>query len=240
MSENNKFTFKQVEKRGLSMVKKAYLATSIAILFISVSALPISAQMTSIQNTEVQEAIIIENFMDEIEQIASESQTFNDFIENLQDCCMNTEYKNNTIVREIISKLLQFLLKERGVLIGGSNIYEILERLSSKFRSDYFVISYGAYNRLNPLKQNSVYIFRQRLSIWRYSDSSNLLDGRTLILERHPFGIHQKMIGPQLGFMNGFRGIYLDIESKITGNAYVMFIGRVDRIRVFQLAFLSN
>jgi hypothetical protein len=222
------------------MMKKAFLAMSITILFISVSVLPVSAQMISTQNTEVQEAIMIENFMGEIEQIASESQTFNDFIENLQDCCMSTEYKNNTIVREIISNLLQFLIKERGVLIGGSNIYEILEKLSSKFRSDYFVISYGAYNRLNPLKENSIDLFKMRLSMWRYSKISTLLEGKTLILERHPFGIHQKMIGPQLGFMNGFRGIHLDFESKITGNSYVMFIGRVDRIRVFQLTPISN
>ena len=240
MSKNNKSILKQIEKRGLSMMKKAFLATSIAILFISISVLPVSAQITSTQNTEVQEAIVIENLMDEIEQIASESLTYNDFIENLQDCYINTEYNNNTIVQEIISKLLQFLIKERGVLIGGSNIYEILEKLSSRFRCDYFVISYGAYNRLNPLKENSIDLFKGILSMWRYSDSSNFLDGRTFILERHPFGIHQKMVGPQLGFMSDFRGIYLDFESKITGNSYVMFIGRVDRIRVFQLAPISS
>jgi len=222
------------------MMKKAFLAISLTLLFISLSVLPVSAQMTSTQNIEVQEAIVIDNFMDEIEQIASESQTFNDFIKNLQDCCNTTEYKNNTIVREIISKLLQFLIKERGTLIGGMNIYEILEKVSSKFRSDYFVISYGAYSRLNPLKQNSVNLFKQRLSMWRYSAISNLLEGRTLILERHPFGIHQKMVGPQLGFMKGFSGIYLDIESKLTENAYVIFIGRVNRIQVFELTPLTK
>jgi hypothetical protein len=230
----------ELKKRGLPMMKKAFLATSIAILFISVSLLPVSAQATSTQNTEAQEAIVIESFMDEIECIASESQTFSDFVEKLQDRCMNSEYENCTIVREIISKMLQFLTKERGVLIGGTNIYELLGKFSSKFRSDYFVISYGAYNRLNPLKGNSIDLFKGRLSMWRYSDTSNLLKGRTLILERHPFGIHQKMIGPQLGLMKGFKGIYLDIESKLTENAYVMFIGRVDRIRVFELTPLPK
>jgi hypothetical protein len=48
------------------------------------------------------------------------------------------------------------------------------------------------------------------------------------------------MIGPQLGLMKGFKGIYIDIESKLTGNAYVFFMGRVDRIRTFDLTPLSK
>jgi hypothetical protein len=240
MSENNRASFKQIEKRGLSMKKKAILVASIALLFISISLQPVSAQMTSTQNIELQEVTVIEKFMDEIERIASESQTSCDFIEHLQDLCLNVEYRNCTIVREFISKILQFLIKERGISIGGININDLLGNFSSKFRPDYFVISYGVYNRLNPLKGNSIDLFKGRLSMWRYAGTSNLLKGRTLILERHPFGIHQKMIGPQLGFMKGFKGIYLDIESKLTGNAYVMFMGRVDRIRAFELTPLSK
>jgi hypothetical protein len=76
--------------------------------------------------------------------------------------------------------------------------------------------------------------------MWRYSDTAKLLKGRTLILERQPFGIHQKMLGPQLGFMKGFKGIYIDIESKLTGNAYVFFLGRAHRIRAFDLTPLSK
>ena len=58
MSKNNKSTLKQIKTRGLSMMKKAFLATGIAILFISVSVLPVSAQITSTQNTEVKEATV--------------------------------------------------------------------------------------------------------------------------------------------------------------------------------------
>ena len=98
MSENNRASFKQIEKRGLSMKKKAILVASIALLFISISLQPVSAQMTSTQNIELQEATVIEKFMDEIERIASESQTSGDFIEHLQDLCLNVEYRNCTIV----------------------------------------------------------------------------------------------------------------------------------------------
>jgi len=222
------------------MNKKAFLAASIALLFISISLLPVSAQKTSIQDIELQEATVIEKFMDEVERIASKSQTFCDFAEKLQDLCLNIEYGKFTVVREFISKMHQFLIKERGVSIAGINIYDLLGKFSSKFRPNYFVISYGAYNRLNPQKENSISRFKEKLSMWRYSETSKLLKGRTLILGQQPFGIHQKMIGPQLGLMKGFRGIYLDIESKITGNAYVFFMGRVDRIRTFDLTPCSK
>jgi hypothetical protein len=222
------------------MNKKAFLAASIALLFISISLLPVSAQKTSTQDTELQEATMVEKFMDEVERIASESQTFRDFAEKLQDICLSNDYGKFTIVREVISKMLQFLMKEKGFSIGGINILDLLGKFSSKFSPSYFVISYGAYNRLNPRKENSIGRFKEGFSVWRYSDTSKLLKGRTLILERQPFGIHQKMIGPQLGLMKGFKGIYLDIESKLTGNAYVVFIGRVDRIRTFDLTPLSK
>ena len=135
------------------MNKKTFLAASIALLFISISLLPVTAQKTSTQDMELQEATVVEKFMDEVERIASESQTFRDFAEKLQDLCLNNEYRKFTIVREFISKMLQFLMKEKGFSIGGINIYDLLGNFSSKFRPDYFVISYGAYNRLKPTER---------------------------------------------------------------------------------------
>jgi len=222
------------------MRKKAFLAASITLLFISIPLLPVSAQITSTQNKELPEATIIEKFMNEIECYASESPTFDDFVEKLQELGLNTEYKNCTITQEFILKMIQFLLNKRGVHIGGIHINDLLGILSSKFRSNYFVISYGVYNRINPWKENSIDLFKERLSIWRYSNTSAFFKGRTLILERHPFRIHQKLIGPQVGLMKGFKGIYIDIESKLTSNTYVVFIGRVDRIRAFDLTPLKR
>ena len=221
------------------MNKKAILAGSIALLFISISLQPISAEIISTQSIELQQASLIEKFMDDLECCASESQTFSDFVDNLQTLYLNNEYRNCTIVREFISKILQFLISERGTVIGGINLCDFLGKFSG-FRFDYYVVSYGAYNRLNPWKDNSIDRFNIGLSMWRYTNASALLNGRTLVLERYPFGIHQKMTGPQLGFMKGFKGLYLDIENKLTGDAYVMFIGRVDRIRIFSLSPLSR
>ena len=47
------------------MNKKAILTGSIALLFISISLQPISAEMTSTQNMELQEAAMIEKFIDD-------------------------------------------------------------------------------------------------------------------------------------------------------------------------------
>jgi len=122
------------------------------------------------------------------------------------------------------------------VYLHGINVLNVVEKFSEKkVRPDYFVISYGVYNRLNPMKENSVDRYKRGLSLWHYSDCSKLVDGRTLVLEQQPFGIKQKMTGAQLGLMVGFKGIYLDIESKLTGRSYVFFMGRTERIRVFDL-----
>jgi hypothetical protein len=48
------------------------------------------------------------------------------------------------------------------------------------------------------------------------------------------------MTGPQVGLMSGFKGIYIDHESKLTGDSYVFFIGHAHRIRVFDLTPFSK
>jgi len=222
------------------MYKKIFLTGIIMLFLIGITLSPISAQMTLTENTSYQETRAIENFMDSVESIATESQTFSEFIQKLRDLCFTNEYIKFPVVQELITKMLQFLTKDRGLSASGINLLDLLGTFSSKLRPNYFVISYGAYHRLNPRKENSIDRFREGLSMWRYSDTSKLLKGRTLVFERHPFGIHQKMLGPQIGFMKGFKGIYIDIESRLTGNAYVFFLGSVHRIRAFDLTPLSK
>jgi hypothetical protein len=222
------------------MYKKIFLAGIITFLFIGVTVSPATAQMTQTENTSYQETRAIESFMENVESIAAKTQTFSEFIQELQNLCLSNEYIKYPIVQNLIASMLQFLTKERALSGSGLNLLDLLGTFSSKLSSNYFVISYGAYHRLNPRKENSINRFKERLSMWRYSDTAKLLKGRTLILQRQPFGIHQKMLGPQLGFMKGFKGIYIDIESKLTGNAYVFFIGRAHRIRAFDLTPLSK
>jgi hypothetical protein len=183
---------------------------------------------------------VVEDFMNEIECIAAESQTFSEFAQQLQDLCLHQQYGKYPIVQQLVSKLLQSITQQKGIFSSGIGLLDLLGSLSQKLRPNYFVISIGAYHRLNPRKENSINHFKEGLSMWRYSDTSKLLKGRTLILERKPFGVRQKMLGPQIGLMKGFKGIYLDVESKLTKNAYVFFFGSAQRIRAFDLTPLSK
>jgi hypothetical protein len=222
------------------MYKKIFLAGMITLLFIGIAVAPATAQQNLQADNSLQETRTIERFMDDVETIAAESQTFSEFMEKLQTICCTNEYFKYPIVQEFMTKILQLFTKERALSSSGLGLLDLLGAFSSKLSTNYFVISYGAYHRLNPRKDNSIDRFKERLSMWRYSDTAKLLKGRTLIFERKPFGIHQKMLGPQIGFMKGFKGIYFDIESKLTGNSYVFFLGRAHRIRAFDLTPLSK
>ena len=222
------------------MYKKTILTTAVVFLLIGVIALPASAQITETAAIEYQETTAIEKFMDDVECIALESQTFGDFIQRVRDLSLTKDYGNYPVIRELFSKIIQAVIQNSGFSIAELNLFDMLGSSSSRMSSNYFVISYGAYHRLNPRKENSINFFKERFSLWRYSDTSRLLKGKTLIVERQPFGIHQKMAGPQIGVMRGFRGMYLDLESKLTGNSYVFFLGGARQIRAFDLTPLSK
>jgi hypothetical protein len=222
------------------MNKIKILAGCIVLLFLGVALTPASAQRMTVEELVLQEAIAVEKFMDEVESIAAESETFREFAQKFRDLCTKDNYDRFPVIKELITKIQQTLLKQADFSIAGIDLADLLGKLSGKLRPDFFVISFGAYHRLNPRKENSIERFKQGLSMWRYSDASRLLKGRTLVLERQPFGIHQKMVGPQLGFMKGFKGIFIDIQSKLTGNSYVIFLGSVHRIRAFDLTPLSK
>jgi hypothetical protein len=216
------------------MNKKILLAVGMTFLLLAVS-LPVTALTTSTETVEVQETAAIEKLMDAIENAAYNSQSMSEFLEKLNDLCESPDYNKLPLLRDLLHKILCYLMNHQGFYVGGVDILDFFEKLPIKDRPAYLVLSYGVYNRLNPRKDNAVKLVKERLSMWRYSDDSKILKGRTLILERQPFGIHQKITGSQLGLMKGFKGIYIDIESKLTGKAYVFFMGRVDHIRVFDL-----
>ena len=222
------------------MRKKTILAGSIALLFIVASVLPITAQTTQRTDSLLQESMLLDTFMDRVEQIASESTSIQEFFEHLKDLCSSEDYAAHPMVQDFLQKILNFILKNQDSRIADNVLENLLDKFSLKSHPDYLVLSYGAYDRLNPRKGNSIDHFKERLSMWRYTDTSKLLKGRTLIIGRQPFGIHQKMVGPQIGFMKGFKGIYIDYESKITGKSYVFFMGQAHRIRAFDLTPFSK
>lgn len=221
------------------MIKKACLAGSMIFLLLT-SLVMVTAQTTQTSSIASQEMTILDTFMNDVEQIASESQNSHEFFEKIKDLCQGNVYATNPMIHDFLQKILSFLVKNQEFSINNMNIQDLLNGFSINTHPDYLVISFGAYNRLNHRKENSINHFKERLSMWRYSDTSKLLKGRTLIIGRQPFGIHQKMIGPQLGFMKGFKGIYIDIESKMTGDSYVFFMGRAHRIRAFDLTPFSK
>jgi hypothetical protein len=225
------------------MIKKATLTIGITFLFVAL-AFQASALTPPTDSLQVQEATIVEKFMNKVEQIATESTSLSEFYEKLQTLCNGPNFSRFPILQEIMNKLYCFINCDRGYFTKDTPIGDLLDRMMDRIplsaRPDYLVISYGVYHRLNPLKHNTITRFKQGLSMWRYSDTSILIKGRTLVLERKPFGIHQKMTGPQVGLMSGFKGIYIDHESKLTGDSYVFFIGHAHRIRVFDLTPFSK
>ena len=225
------------------MRKKAPLAVGITFLFVAL-AFQASALTPPITCIETQESNAVDAFMSNVEKAASQSTSDKEFFDKLLSLSNGPDLHRFPILQEMLEKILGFMKgMNTGVLKGTSlsdQLHDLMNRISPNARPDYLVISYGVYKRHNPFKENTITRLKPGLSMWRYSDASILIKGKTLVLERKPFGIHQKIIGPQIGLMRGFKGIYLDHESKITGDSYVFFIGHAHRIRVFDLTPFSS
>jgi len=224
------------------MRKKAPFAVGITFLFVAL-AFQAAALTPSITCTEDQEANAVDTFMNNIEKAASESTNVNEFFDKVLTLSNNPDVHRFAILQEILGKLFCFMNGMDGKLLKGTSLGDRLSDLISRFspnmRPDYIVISYGVYKRLNPFKDNTFTHLKPGLSMWRYTEASIFVKGRTLVIERKPFGIHQRVVGPQIGLMRGFKGIYFDHESKLTANSYVFFIGHAHRIRVFDISPFS-
>jgi hypothetical protein len=224
------------------MRKKALFAVGIMFLFVALT-FQASALTPSSTCIEDQEANAVDTFMNNIEKAAAESTNVNDFFDKVLVLSNGPDVHRFPILQEILGKLFCFMNGIDGGLLKGTSLGNRLSDLISRFspntRPAFLVISYGVYHRLNPFKQNTLTRLKPGLSTWRYSDASAFIKGKTLVLERKPFGIHQKVVGPQIGLMQGFKGIYFDHESKLTANSYVFFIGQAHRIRVFDLTPFS-
>ena len=225
------------------MRKKAPFAAGILFLFVAL-AFQASALTPSITCVETQEANAVDTFMNNIEKAASQSTSVNEFYDKVLSLSNGPDFHRFPILQEMLGKVLCFMTgMNQGLLKGtslGDQLSDLMNRISPNARPDYLVISYGVYKRYNPFKENTVTHLKPGLSMWRYSTASDLIKGKTLVLERKPFGIHQRIVGPQIGLMRGFKGIYLDHESKLTGNSYIFFIGHAHRIRVFDITPFSQ
>jgi hypothetical protein len=125
---------------------------------------------------------------------------------------------------------------------SGSFINNIFNKGFFNDRSkEKLVISFGSYQKkLFSNKNEKLTIFKQGFASWRYSGKAKFSQGRTIIAEREPFVIKQRLKGSQTGIILGFSGLFIDVESKLTGNSYVFIMGNARRAKVFDLSPFSD
>ncbi len=214
---------------------KSILAVGIVFLLLAGSLPVLAAPTPSLSDQEASAAQVL---FDRIDQAAASSHSIQEFMGKLREICKSTLLDRFPDLKALFDRIRTFANRNpRFYLFGiplGSNLGSNLGSALGSRATSHFVLSYGVYHRYNPLRQNSFTFMKDRLSGWHYR-STNLFKGRTLILNRHPFGIGKRVIGPQVGLLRGFRGIYIDHESKLTGNSYLFFIGNADHVRAFSL-----
>jgi hypothetical protein len=199
---------------------------------------------TPTQTTSDSEETAFQAFFDRADTAAATSTSLSEFLLKLDAICNEKIFANHPALQSLINRIKTFRLNNPtfyilGIPLGGAAATNRIGRNLLDRPTSHFVLSFGAYKRLCPLKQNQLTLIKERLSTWRYGSQANLLRGHTLIIDRHPFGIGQRIIGPQFGLMSGFRGIYWDHESRLTGITYHFFMGSATRIHAFDLTPFS-
>lgn len=218
---------------------KAMIAIGITFLFLVLTISPASANVPSHKfSLAERETNEVGRLVDAIERFASEEEDYDSFLEKVKAFCENKVTSKFPILKFIISKLMGWITGTGGLYVGGININDFFNKgdkgLFNKDRSSEkkFVISFGSYKLRSPKKGNEVRLSKG-FSFWHYSTKVKWVKGRTSIVER-PLNV-KKVVGFQIGFMRGFRGFYLDFESKLTGLSYKFFMGRASVVRVLDL-----
>ena len=170
-----------------------------------------------------------------VQQISISENEFKDLKNKLSN--MMEELRVQTNDEETIDLLKSYL---------NVNEYPILSKIFSKlFNFDFIgkrkiVISQGMGPNLNPFKESKTAIIKP-ITTWLYSDANNLLPiaSSTGVLSMNPFKIKTYM-GPQLGFMLKFRGIYVNIGQPSSMQSYTFFIGTARYLGGFEFTPLSS
>ncbi len=209
--------------------RKMIITIGITYLFLALSLTSVTGN-SIINKTRLCELEInaMDKLFEEIESAAYTANNYQEFLEIIRNLYKSLELEKFPILRYILNKIMYWVTALQGYGIG-QNIDNVLNKFRIGGLRDYlknnFIFSYGTYKRWNPRKEDELKIFKQGFEFWRYSGKPILLNSRTIIIERQPFGIKQRVIGSQIGYVLGFRGLYIDRESKLTGNSYIIFIG---------------
>ncbi|MEM0467544.1 MAG: hypothetical protein QXX20_08160 [Candidatus Thermoplasmatota archaeon] len=224
--------------------KKTIIVSSILSMILVGAVLPSCAQNLYQKSLSIQEqeALAFEKCILCIEQAAQDAQSYSEFIQNLNKICSQDDFSKYPVIKEFLKKLLIWMVRHNHLVIAGRELDTIFtkDNRCQRTNANYFVISHGSYSRLRPQKENEVKLSKHGFVFWRYSEKTPLIHGKTVIIEKNPFELKKRLVGEQLGFMIGFKGIFLDIESRLTGKSYMFFMGRAQRVRAVDLTPFSK
>ncbi|MFO7677707.1 MAG: hypothetical protein R6V50_04930 [Thermoplasmatota archaeon] len=228
------------------MIKtKMVFAIAAVILFLTIAMAPATA--TFIRKSEADQEYktvytVMNKLFDNIEYVENDEQ----LIKLIQNCFTNELLAVNPVLREIFKKIIQWIFSSRSLSIGniGNSDRNLIsgDKLNSALSKQKFIISFGSYSNRFPNigRDEKPTIFKRGFAYWRYSDAARLIKGRTIIAERGPFKIDQRVQGSQIGVLLGFSGLFIDIESKLTGNSYVFIMGNARRARALNFRLFSK
>ena len=224
------------------MIKnKAIFAIGATFLFLAVAMIPASANVTQNKLCD-QEHISVTSALNRLMDKIESAENFAEVRTIIKDFCSTEMIGIFPILTEILKKILEWTFSQRRFSFADGLIGNIFSnKLFDGQSKNKFVIGFGSYQkRLLDKKDEKISLFKQGFAFWRYSGKAKLSQGRTLIADRKPFSIQQRVRGSQIGVMLGFNGLFIDVESKLTGNAYVFIMGNARRAKAFDLTPFSD
>ena len=220
---------------------KAIFAIGATFLFLAVAMIPASASVTE-NLLSIQERESVTDALNRLTDKIEKAENFVEIREIIKEFCSDELFSTTPVLRDILVKVIEWIFSKRSLFSSGSVISSIFNKGLFDDRSkEKFVISFGSYQKgIFSKKDEKLTLFKQGFAFWRYSGKAKLSQGRTIIAERKPFGIQQQIRGSQIGIMLGFTGLFIDVESKLTGNSYVFVMGNARRAKAFDLTSFSD
>jgi len=215
------------------MIKcKTLFALGVILSFLTLTLAPATASQN--YSLAEREQTAITRLGEQIEELAQDVPDYDTFLSRLKDLLQERLTTEFPVLKLIISRLINWITGQSGFYIGGTNVGDIVDKLFNRGKSsEKFIISYGSYKLRRANKENEIRLSKPGITLTYYSDKAKILKGRTTIVER-PINV-KKTLGPQVLLTRGFRGLYMDIESRLTGLSYKFMLGRVSSVRVLDL-----
>ena len=191
---------------------KTLLAIGIIALFAGLAVSPASARLKPVTEIDAfsynnQGRIEKTTFRLTREELTELNSVLTQLSERLQTAGSYTEFIDilDEFIRgygryPVITSLMRLFIKTTTI---NSNMYKL-----TPFRHRAFIMSWGFSNKLNPMKETEVNLFRP-LTFWYYTGRNKYFtNSRSIIVDPYPFNI-KMMDGRQLGMMRNFVGVYL-------------------------------